>query len=90
VLSTTPETADVSCLKDISKKPIHSDYITFLILVYKELHFNCPCKKCLVKATCDLPFTERCEEYINLVGKYLKLYYDEHYGQYSRTKISRI
>lgn len=61
--------------------------IVFHVEAYKELHFNCPCKECLVKVVCDAQFDERCPEYINIIDKLWFTYYDESYGQLRRTPI---
>lgn len=49
---------------------------------YKELHFNCPCKNCLIKTMCNEKFDDRCQEYIELIDKHYKIYYDEINGRY--------
>jgi hypothetical protein len=50
--------------------------------IYKELHFNCPCKDCLIKMMCKEMFDERCDSYKNIINKYISIYYDEITGMY--------
>jgi hypothetical protein len=50
--------------------------------IYKELHFNCPCKDCLIKMMCKEMFDERCDSYKELINKYIRKYYNEIMGRY--------
>lgn len=89
----------ILCSKDMYSKVTFDDIpeifkqsfayctIVFQIEVYKALHYNCPCKNCLVKATCDVEYTKRCSEYIDLIDYYYNLYYDEINGTFSKTVV---
>lgn len=57
-------------------------FVLCMVACYKELHYNCPCRECLVKITCNLKFDERCDEYKELINKIHRIYYDEINGQY--------
>jgi hypothetical protein len=58
----------------------HDGYVECMVDCFKELYFNCPCRECLVKVTCNLVYEKRCDQYKDLINKVNKKHYDETTG----------
>jgi hypothetical protein len=80
---------DVTKIKEFRPILYSDNAIVFHTKVYKDLHFNCPCRNCLVKATCNVEYPKRCEEYRNIIERYLVLYYDEITGMFSKKELRK-
>lgn len=73
---------DIETLKHHIITRVPYDGIECMIVCYKALHYNCPCKECIVKVTCNVQFDKRCDDYKELINKIHSLYYDEINGRY--------
>jgi len=70
------------CVSKLSPGHNHPGYIECMVDCFKELHFNCPCKECLVKVTCNLVYEKRCDQYKELIDKINKKHFDETTGMW--------
>lgn len=50
-----------------------TNFSSYILAVYKDLHDICPCKECLVKIVCN-PGIKHCVEYNSLIEK-VKIYF---------------
>ena len=57
-------------------------YLRFIKHCFKELHFNCFCRNCMIKSICNETFDNRCSEYKQLIDKIHKIYYDPILAQF--------
>jgi hypothetical protein len=76
----------IEILIDLRYKSVSESigYKEFTMECFKELHFNCPCKECLVKMQCNLKFDDRCDEYKQMIDKIREKYYDGINGVFRR------